>query len=775
MRHLINKMLKKDFARNKLITILLFLFMLVSGWLVASSATVIVEMLTSMDWLFQKAAVPDVVQMHTGELDVGEIEVFAANEAVKATQVVEMLTISGAQITIGNQETTEAKSIMGISFVTQNQGFDYLLNLDNQRLTVGQGKIAVPIYYRQQHGLAIGEKVKLRLDGEVISFEISDFVRDAQMNPNLASSKRFVLNAKDWQMIKLKQPDSEWLIEFKLKAAADLDRFTAEYEAANLPQKGPLVTKGIFKLLNALSDGIVAALIVLISVLLLTIALLCTRFMMLTTMEEDYREIGIMKAIGIPQKAITQLYLRKYLVLTGIACLVGYGLSFVSRSLFTENITLYMGRADTNWLYFAIPFAALVVFYLIVTFFCRLILRRFKKITVVQALRAGEIGNSRPLKWLGLKKSKLPVNLFLGIQDVFSRLKVYGLLCFVFVICLLLLMIPQTLLTTLQGPDFTSYMGIGSSDLRVDIQQTLNIEDRFGEVQEVLSQDQEVRQFASYVTAKYQVVTDEGELESINVESGDYSAFPLAYYQGQAPQKKNQIALSYLSSQSLAKGVGDSLELRVNEKQQRLIVSGIYQDITNGGKTAKALLEPQKNTILWYVLSIDMLPGVSLDKKMTEYSQIFSPAIVTDLGSFLQQTLGNTIDQLGLVVKIATIISLVLAVLITGLFVKMQLVGDRQQTTIKQTLGFSHQAIRFQYLVRIWTSFCLSSVMSSLFCVLIAPSLLNAVGAIWGIARFDFVVEPLRVYLFYPALVAVVVSLTTIVSTRSIIRKGWDK
>ena len=45
-------------------------------------------------------------------------------------------------------------------------------------------------------------------------------------------------------------------------------------------------------------DMIIAALLILIGICLILIALLVLRFTLVFTIEEDYREIGIMKAVG---------------------------------------------------------------------------------------------------------------------------------------------------------------------------------------------------------------------------------------------------------------------------------------------------------------------------------------------------------------------------------------------------------------------------------------------------------------------------------------------
>lgn len=52
--------------------------------------------------------------------------------------------------------------------------------------------------------------------------------------------------------------------------------------------------------------------ILLVSVVLLLISMLCIRFTLLTQLEADRREIGMLKAIGIPKGDIRKLYSLKF-------------------------------------------------------------------------------------------------------------------------------------------------------------------------------------------------------------------------------------------------------------------------------------------------------------------------------------------------------------------------------------------------------------------------------------------------------------------------------
>ena len=72
----------------------------------------------------------------------------------------------------------------------------------------------------------------------------------------------------------------------------------------------------MFLIFNALSDATIAIIIILISILLIIIASLSIRMTFLATMDEDLREIGVMKAIGLSNKDIKKVYLNKYRIMS---------------------------------------------------------------------------------------------------------------------------------------------------------------------------------------------------------------------------------------------------------------------------------------------------------------------------------------------------------------------------------------------------------------------------------------------------------------------------
>ncbi|MEN8907436.1 MAG: FtsX-like permease family protein [Clostridiales bacterium] len=765
------KILRKDFIRKKVITIALFIFIMLSALFVSSGSNIIMELMNSLNELFDKSQTPDFVQMHSGELDQNLIIKWSEeNELVQEQQTVEMINVERGDFYLPNKKESEIDSVMDLDFVVQNEKFDYLLDLDSEIIEVSKGQIAIPVYYKQNSNINIGDIVKIETENKTLEFDVVAFVRDSQMNTSLVHSKRFVVNDEDYRVIKEIGYDVEYLIEFLLIDSSKIEEFTNKYQESNLPNKGINISQTMFLALNAISDGIIATVVILVSILLCIIAILCLRFTILSTIEEDYREIGVMKAIGIKKKDIRKIYMVKYIAMSLSASITGFILSLFVNKLFTSNIMVYMGSAPKTLLNFISPFVATLVISLIVVLFCRIILRKFNKISAVEALRSGDAGELKVSKkrFILNKNKQIDVNIFIGLKDVFQRSKMFSLLFLVFIISSFIIIVPINFYNTIHSPTFITYMGVGKSDIRIDIQQTDDIEDRYNNVIESIKKDKDVDKYAEYITCQYEMLDNDGAKENINIETGDFTIFPVSYLKGKAPEKENEIALSYLNSSEKEKEVGDKVILVINNQEKEMVVCGVYQDVTNGGLTAKSKIKTDKDSILNYVISLNVKDGIDVKNKVDEYSDEFSSLRVTDIDDYLSQTLENIVDQLKLITIAAVVIAFFVSILITSLFLKMLVAKDNSQIAIMKSLGLSLKDIRKQYITKALLVLDIGIIIGAVLSNTLGEKLVSGLMSFMGAAKIEFVINPLQAYVLCPIALMIVVSITTILSTLAI-------
>ncbi|MFR3547282.1 FtsX-like permease family protein, partial [Blautia sp.] len=660
------KIIQRDIAGNKAVSFLTVLFITAAAMLLSLAGILVTNLFGSIDRLMADAKTPHFMQMHTGDVDFEELEAFAAgNSAVEDFQVLEFLNVGGEKIRLG--ENSLALSVQDNGFSVQSSRFDFLLDENNRPAQPKDGELWVPVCYNRDHTVQAGDKAVI--NGK--TFVVTGFVRDSQMNSTLASSKRFVVSAGDYAQLK-EVGSVEYLIEFRLKDLSDLSEFESAYSASQMPANGPTLSWPLFRMISAVSDGIMIAVILLVSVIVILIALLCIRFTLLAKIEDDYREIGVMKAVGIRVSDIQSIYLAVYAVLAAAGCIMGFLLSLTLRGPLQESIRANLGESGNDGLSFLLGMAGTLLLFFFILFFIRRILKRFRRISPVQAIRQGsEQENVRGGKSLRLSKNRwLSANLFLAVKDIAARKRLYLTMLFVIILACFIMVVPQNLYHTISDSSFVTYLGVGRCDLRMDIQQTEELEEKAGSVGKYLERDSAVETYAVFVTELFDQEQEDGTTEQIKVELGNHGAFPLQYVDGRLPSRDSDIALSVLYAEEMDKKVGDKMILLTDKGEKQLTVCGIYSDITNGGKTAKAAFQPGTREAAWSTVCVNLKqPGV-LAEKTEEYSRKFPYAKVSGMEDYVAQTFGQTLRAVRTASVGAGFVAVVVTLLVILLFMK---------------------------------------------------------------------------------------------------------
>ncbi len=330
--------------------------------------------------------------------------------------------------------------------------------------------------------------------------------------------------------------------------------------------------------------------------------------------------------------------------------------------------------------------------------------------------------------------------------------------------------LPVALTQTMSDPRFATYLGIGAADLRIDLrpetggdappqaydaasgagseaakEAASGVAD-VGLMQRVLAAHEEIEAFALYRSYSVEVSTPGRDAESLVVEVGDHHAFPVSYIEGKAPalpeevpadssvdeagtrQRKAlegaaeeraarksipaEIALSYSAAQQLEVTVGDVIVVESDETREAeartFTVSGIYQDLTNGGRSGKTS-EPLSSTPLWQVAYATLTqPGNAAHTQAIaeDLATQIPGAKVTDISEYIAQTMGTVHAQLRVVSWVAGLSALGVIALITHLVTLLVCAREKRDREVLLRIGASPAALRRTYLARMIVIAC---------------------------------------------------------------------
>jgi putative ABC transport system permease protein len=761
-----------DLVKNKGINAALVVTLVLSAFLMATGSMVLERLAGSVSRLSEQGKPPDFLQMHKGAYDVAPLTQFAADHEPEIDEwfVEEMLGYDSASLSWSRPDTGEngdlSASRIDNLFVTQNAEFDFLVDGDGDVVEPAAGEVYVPVVYQQQYGLRAGDVLTIRTESGPHELEVQGEVKDPQMAASLSPTSRFLIHPEDFEALgQAGGAAPEIIVEYRLAAGGDANAMQTAYEGTvGLPTNGPVITGPQLRIISMLSDGLVAFALVLVSLILVAIALLNLRFVIRGTLEDEVREIGAMKAIGIPDREISGLYLTKYSILALVGCVVGGLLAIVAANALTQGIQTNYAKAPVGVWTFLVPLIALAAVYVIVVGICRGVLRAVRRIEVVNALVHGSTLDEkqsarrarRQARWVrrtGLASSSgAGVNGRLALLDLRAEGRAWALVPVVFGLTAVLITLPANLLSTFESPRFVTYLGAPERDLRADVQFQEDADGVKDRLVAAMADDGRLTDVQTYAYVDYSADSADGPAR-LRVAVGDHADGAFRFSQGGLP-RDGQIALSVLNAEKFQVGVGDDLTVHDGDRPFTVQVSGIYQDITDGGQTAKMPGEVTEGASAYTVYAdladVAADPGAAAD----EYDAQFPTAGVKPTQEYIRETMGVLTDSMRGAAWVALVFGLGVAVLIASLFLKLRLTRDRPKMGVLSAIGFSAKELVGQVRTRTLLLVAAGTAAGVVFAATAGQSLVSAgLAAVQlGITDLTFIPNPWLVYVLYPLL-----------------------
>ena len=107
-------------------------------------------------------------------------------------------------------------------------------------------------------------------------------------------------------------------------------------------------------------------------------------------------------------------------------------------------------------------------------------------------------------------------------------------------------------------------------------------------MERAVDSDPRVSRHATVLRRNYKMATSSGTWETVLIDIGDHEAFPMRYISGRGPASDDEVSLSYSQARAVGAEEGSTVTVQTAQGNRDLTVTGVYQDITNNGKTAKA-------------------------------------------------------------------------------------------------------------------------------------------------------------------------------------------
>lgn len=749
-----SQLLKNDFRKNPWNNLILMLFMSLSVTLAVSVFFVLMQLFVSISTMYETAKPPHFLQMHKGEIIQKDIDDFNnAYPGMKYWQTVPMIDVFGNELKVfqnENKQISLEECRLDISLVKQNKEYDLLLDENRKPLEIQKGEIGVPVILLEKYPIEIGNVICLQSGNIKKEFQVSAYVYDGQMNSTLCSSTRFLISDEDFYELFGKIGETEYLIEAYFTDSSMAADYQSAYEQSemDLPKNGQAITYTMIFLLSALTDIMMAMVFLVVGIGLIAIALLALRYSILTTIEGDKKEIGTMKALGVPYMGIRQLYLGKIRFLMVIGCILGYMMALFMSNFLFQHMSRTFGKQPLSIGVLMMGIGVCLIIYGVILFFAKKTLKRIRKATVVDTL---------------------------VLEQGFGREQNGYRLVLVFMIFVsFLVMLPCLLVDTMKGREFVTYMGNSVHDVLLEIEQGDGLECRKEKAQELFNKELMqgvITGYDCFRRVRLQAVDCEGEIKGIHIDTGKRAGEGLQYLEGEKPKEEYDLALSCLIADELGKTIGDEIIIIENGNTWKFRICGIYQDVTSGGRTAKAIYDFTDSEAEQYTFQLDLADIENSEQRIVEWRQLLGKGYSIEfMEVFIEQTLGGVISQVDTAAVVTFCIGIGLILLIVVLFMQLRMVREANFFAIKKAIGIPYKAICLQELYPIIRAGGVGTMAGVGLSVIFGDDMVSMLFGVLGlgIKKLEFTSLPFEICLGIPMVLLIVLNVITLITCRKI-------
>lgn len=148
---------------------------------------------------------------------------------------------------------------------------------------------------------------------------------------------------------------------------------------------------------------------------------------------------------------------------------------------------------------------------------------------------------------------------------------------------------------------------------------------------------------------------------------------------------------------------GDAVWIGTRESEV-FTVCGIYSDITNGGKTAKAAFREESASAMWSILYVKLTEDTVRKDWIADCQERCAAegiaVKIADIAEYVQATYGQTLSQVALAAQVALGIAAAVIALVTFLFLRLGIEQDRSGIALRKALGFTNSEVGESYIRR---------------------------------------------------------------------------
>ncbi len=755
------RILKKDLKRKKTMNIILLMFVILCSMFAAAAVNNIIAVTGGIEHYFDAADVPDVnVQMfNSGESDFEEK--IGGLASVKEIRTEHWLCVSSSKYFRYNGKELDNFTNAAYLLSDCEMAVNYFDENNHIIESVDKGCFYASSSFLQDIDIKEGDEVELTVGDSHLTLKFMGQFKGALFASGKTVAPYLILNSADYDC--LDEDEATHIMncgQFCINTSEvdEIRELAKNYDGVYVNTRKEC--KSIY-----LYDMLFAYVLMVISIVLMFTAFVVLRFTIGFTISEEFREIGVMKAVGIDSGSIRSLYIVKYLAIAVTGTMIGYFCSVPLGDMMLKTVSKNIVLGGESSALMGLLSSGLVV--IVILLFCYGCTRRVNKLSPIDAVRNGQTGERfRKRSLLRLGHSKLPQAVFFPANDVLSSPKQFSIITVVFTLCILLMTLMSNFELTLKSEKLLRFFDVPSSEAHIidsEIMGEVMIDQSahktiIADIEKLLADNGMPGKCTMTISAQFETShEDKTESVTFRVMKGETND-TFHVDEGSAPQKADEIAVTAGTLDNLDAEIGDRVTAVINEKEYEFMITGTFSSFVNTTNAAFLykdfdLGHQKASNVMGVQIHFDGSPDrEQINQNIEKLRSLLETDKVYSTPDYINNFTGMS-DTLNATKKMMMVITVIVTTLIVILMERSFLSKEKSEIALMKAVGISDSSIVAQHTLRFVIVSVIACIVSTAVLMPISNVMMNWIGNMIGdISSLQCDFDALEIFVVCPAI-----------------------
>lgn len=730
-----------NIRKSKSATASLFTFILVAALLLNIGLMVITQINTFFDSKVEQLKDPHaIIVMDYPSYNSSYGEFITKYPGVTESETEEIINMDIAKFNFGDSVLANRIAIFNADS-HRNIG---ALKLVEKLNTASANDIFIPYILKTNGGYELGEDFTITYQNKHYKYRIAGFFETTMMGTSNIGIMEFMLPARAYQTL-ANEVDKGLIIsavmEDKTQSTKLLNDFSKEFPQSTEATSsiGALDIEKV-KSVSTLTINIIAMILVAFAAIIVLVSLIVIKFRISNSIEDDMTNIGVLKAIGYTSRQILSSIILQFVLIAFSASIVGVALSYCLMPIIGSIISSLSGLIWYQGFNMTINVVNIFIIAFCVVIVALISAFHVRKIQPIMALRGGIQTHSFRKNYFPLENTGGGLHFLLAIKSMLSNVK-QNIMILLIMIALTFASVFSVVLFYNIASDKTAFInlfGAEPANVMITVRPDADTTELLSNIKQ-MDQVNKVTIFDKITTKIDHQTVDTYVTKNYNQLENNI------VYEGRQPKYDNEIAISWVVSNQINKGIGDTVEVEYGTKTASFLVTGLSQSIGNLGQITSLTMDgiqqlqsDYKGTTLYVYLD-----GLSNQHFIEDVQEQYGDNIVEtlDIDKIIESQTGMYTAAVFAVMIMVLTITVLVVVMILYLIIKTMIIKRKKELGVMKAIGYStiqlmHQ-ISISFVPVIITGVAIGGILGYFYTNPMLSVLLSSAG----VKRLDFIVH----------------------------------